>query len=133
MNGRYKVILAAVVLLGPLVATGDASRTFTFNVPTARVNGDPLPLNELEGFTVQCGTQSGGPYNYGIFPGANTGTQNQSINPGEVFTEGTYYCIATAIDTAARESGFSNEINFTVGRCETTDCRPNPPILSVSP
>ena len=133
MTARYRLILAALALLGPLAATGDASRTFTFNVPTERVNGDPLPLNELEGFTVQCGTQPGGPYTFGQFPAPNAGTANQSINPGDVFTEGTYYCVATAIDTEQRESGFSNEVNFTVGRCESTDCRPRPPVLSVNP
>ena len=124
---RLKVLL---LLLVPLAVFGAGSKTFTWTPPTERENGDPLTAAEIDHFQIECGTQSGGPYN--VFSTGAPGNSS-TIVASDVFSEGTYYCVARTVDNNGLESVNSNETNFTVGRCEATDCKPKPPVLSVNP
>lgn len=121
----------ALLLLAPLVF-GDVMKTFQMDAPVQRENLDPLPLNQIASYKVECGTTAGGPYNFFTMMNEATGQATESFSTGEIFPEGTYFCIATDTDTIGLESAGSNEVNFTVGRCAVSDCRPKPPVLTVT-
>lgn len=129
---RLLLRFAALLCLSPLVF-GDVTKTFTVAAPAQRENGDPIQLSELDSYRIQCGLLPGGPYDIHQFEQSSTGLEEEAIESGDIFVEGTYYCVATVTDIDDRRSGNSNEINFTVGRCEVSDCRPRPPSLSVTP
>lgn len=122
--------ILALLVLSPLVF-GDVSKTFILIAPTERVNGDALALDEIASYKAQCGIAAGGPYDFFTFDNPSTGQATETYSSGEVFPEGTYFCIATDTDTLGLISGFSNEVNFTVGRCAVSDCRPKPPVFNV--
>ncbi len=122
--------IAALLLLSPLVF-GNVSKTFTMNAPTARENGDALALSEIASYTVKCGINQGGPYDIFTFGQPSTNSAQETIVSNQVFPAGTYFCVATDTDTGNLESGASNEIFFTVERCDATDCRPLPPVLQI--
>lgn len=123
---------AALLLLSPLVF-GDVSKLFTMQAPTQRENSDALALSEIASYKVMCGMQQGGPYDFFTLDNPASGQVTETFVSGDVFPAGTYFCIATDTDTGGLESAGSNEINFTVGRCDVSDCRPKPPVLSVLP
>ena len=121
-----------IIILVPLLAFADVSKTFDWTAPTQRTNGDALALTDIASYEIRCSTASGGPYNlYTSGAILANGQPSQSFTASNAFTEGTYYCVATDTDTNNLTSDNSNEINFTVGHCDVTDCRPMPPILNV--
>ena len=129
-KNRAWVTLLALILI-PTVVFGLSAKDFNWQKPTQRVNGDPLAPAEIANYRLKCGTQPGGPYDFmtAIMPGGD----NEQYTTSEVFPEGTYHCVAQTLDTEGRESDNSGEVNFTVARCDSTDCRPMPPALSVGP
>lgn len=128
-----KILLRIIALLclAPLVF-GQAEKTFTMQAPTARENGDALALNEIGSYTLTCGLLPGGPYDVVSVNQSATQQSTETIASGTIFDAGDYFCIATDTDTGGLESRGSNEINFTVGRCDVSDCRPGPPTLSIA-
>lgn len=127
---RIFLRIIALLVLSPLVF-GDVSKTFTMQAPQQRENSDPLPLSDLAAYRVVCGLLPGGPYDTFQFDQNATGSASEAIATADVFPAGTYHCVATVIDTGGLRSGVSNEINFTVGRCQVSDCRPKPPVLQI--
>ena len=127
---RYFIRVAALLALAPLVL-GDVSKTFVMDAPTARENGDALALSEIASYSVKCGITQGGPYDIFLFSQPSTGQGQETVVTNDIFPAGTYFCIATDTDTDGLESGVSNEIFFTVERCQATDCRPRPPVLQI--
>jgi len=124
------VIRALALLSLSTLVFGMSSKTFTWEAPTQRENGDALPSGEIQEYIIRCGTETGGPYTAFRF---ETNANVNEYASDEVFDPGTYFCIARTKDTEGLISENSNEVNFTVGRCEATDCRPRPPVLSVTP
>lgn len=127
---KYFIRALALLVLSPLVF-GDISKTFTMTAPTQRENTDALALSELAAYRVVCGLLPGGPYDTFQFDQLASGQPTESIATAEIFPAGTYHCVATVADTDGARSGDSNEINFTVGRCDVSDCRPKPPTLQI--
>lgn len=119
-----------LVIFIPLIAFGLGSKTFNWTPPDSRENGDPMTIQEIDRFPISCGTQAGGPYDAFTF---NAAGNVSSFVAADIFPEGTYFCVAQTVDTNGEISRYSNEVNFTVGRCQATDCRPRPPVLNVSP
>lgn len=112
-----RALLIAAILPLLLGATG------TITVPTRMVNGDVLLPANIARSEVHCSLAGGQPVIKATMPGASTSAS---------WTEtvaGTYTCFATTTDTEGRQSAPSAVVNFTVGRCEVTDCRPLPPTL----
>ncbi len=127
---KYFIRILALLCLSPLVF-GDVTKTFVMDAPTQRENGDAMALSEIAAYSVKCGLLPGGPYDVFTFGEPSTQSATETIVTGTVFPAGTYHCIATDTDTDGIESGESNEINFTVERCQATDCRPKPPVLQI--
>lgn len=132
MTHRWRLTtVIALLVFAPLVWAA-TNKQFTWQAPTARENGDALALTDISRYTIRCGGVSGGPYTL-LYTVPATGQSSQSFRTGNDFVVGTYFCVATATDTALRESGASNEVNFIVERCDVSDCRPRPPVFAVAP
>ena len=125
----YSKLLIVAVLYSPLVF-GDITRDFRIAVATERENGDPLELSEIDRHRISCGNTAGGPYTL-VFEPDFAGTSPQTVTSGPDFTAGNWFCVGQTVDTDGRISVFGGEVNFTVARCETSDCRPKPPALTV--
>lgn len=107
---------ALLVLSTPLEANVTVDPTLEPNVtincamPVEREDGTPLALNEIAEVRFYSGTQSG----------VYTNTQNSSVCQlvvdATVLADGAYYYVVTAVDTDARESGYSVEKVVTVKR-----------------
>lgn len=118
---RTAWLFAALLLVtAPLWAAVD--KGVTWLPPTERVNGDPLPAGEIGGYDLECLTEGGAPV---YATGLPAGTTEHTT--AEVFEAGNYFCRMRTIDTDGRVSDWSQSAPFTVGRCETSDCRPMPP------
>jgi hypothetical protein len=95
----------AILLLLSLLLLLPTSKTFGAQVTVA---WDPVTASGLAGYNVYYGTASG---NYSLK--VNAGNQTSATISG--LAEGaTYYFVATDYNTAGVESGFSNEVKFTV-------------------
>jgi hypothetical protein len=127
---KYFIRALALLCLSPLVF-GDVSKTFVMDAPTQRENGDAMALTEIATYDVKCGINGGGPYDIFLFSEPSTQNSTETIVSNQVFPAGTYFCIATDTDTDGVESGVSNEIFFTVEKCQAQDCRPKPPVLQI--
>lgn len=111
---KFLILLLVLALFSPLYAA--VPNTFEWDAPTTNANG--TPLNDLAGFKIHCGSAAG-TYNttkdVGILNATATGGQHVTIPVNQVLTQdGNYYCVVTAYDTVGNESGYSNEINFTI-------------------
>ena len=88
--------------------TSLGSATLSWTAPTAHEDG--TPLTDLAGYRIRYGTAAGS------YP-----NQVQISNPGittcviENLPAGTYYFVATAYDSAGRESQFSGVVSKTIG------------------
>jgi len=80
--------------------------------PTERTDGSLLPLSEIAGFAIYCGTEPGTYPGRQYFPMVLTSTEF-TINKLEL-PAGTSYCVVTTIDKGDRESGHSNVVTFDV-------------------
>lgn len=117
---RVVLILLTLLITAPLWAAVD--KGVTWLAPTERVNGDPLSAGDIAGYDLECLTESGTPVYATGLPG--NATQHTTA---EVFEAGTFYCRMRTIDTDGLVSDWGQSALFTVGRCETSDCRPLPP------
>lgn len=119
-----KRLLILLLFVAPLVFA-QVPRTVTIERATERMNGDPLPLDEIAWHDIQCHVQGSEEPLFTIEgPAAGGATATPAV-----FVDGqTYVCQARTIDTGGRASPtWSVSAPFTVGRCEVSDCRPAPP------
>lgn len=120
-KARIAAFAALVVLTSPLVfAVGE--KTFTWQPPTERVDGEALPQAEIASYNIYC---DGVETPIWTQPNEPLGTDTW-IAPSETFARGTHSCFATTVDTEGQESDPSNIVNFTV-----SPARPLPPSLAV--
>lgn len=116
-------LILLLVLVAPL-AIGQVEKTVSLTPPTARVNGDPLPISELARYDIQCLVAGEQVPLFSIVlnpPGTSIETP-AAFDAGPI-----YFCRGRAVDTEGRMSDWGLSANFTVGRCEVSDCRPMPP------
>lgn len=93
----------------------------SWTIPTARTDGTALPAAEYKETRIQWGTSQAGPFNGGQTIVAGTAT---TITVGRT-GYGTRCYVATAVDTAGRQSAPSNVA------CKTLVAPPNAPVLTV--
>lgn len=123
--------LIATVLLGSLTLQADPIKTWNWVAPTAYENGTPIPGGDLEAYTLHCGMQAGGPYVASQVFEMQVSPSDEDMAFIVQGMPGTYYCAATVRSVAhGTESGYSNEVNFTV-LPESLGLVPRPPILSL--
>lgn len=118
---RVILVLLTLLITAPLWAAVD--KDVTWVAPTERVNGDPLPVTDIAGYDLECLRESD---NVVVYATGLPVTATTHQTP-EVFEAGNFFCRMRTLDTDGLISDWSQSANFTVGRCETTDCRPLPP------
>jgi len=120
MNGtRLLKWLITALLLGSLTIQADPFKIWDWTGPTLYSNGQPIPGTDILEFTLYCNDtsgESGPPYEVAIAlddPGAPPSQEDMApVVQGRV---GVYYCVSTARSSSYNtESGYSNEVNFTV-------------------
>jgi len=116
---KLKGLIIGLLLTVPLLL----GTTGRIEVPTRMVNGDVLLPAQISRSNILCSLAGGTPVNKATMQGADTtATWTETV-------AGTYTCFATTTDTEGRTSAPSATVNFTVGRCEVSDCRPMPPTI----
>jgi len=123
---RKLFILA--LLIAPL-AIAQVAKEPEWIIPIQRVNGDPLPIEEIAGYDLECYRVPSGEtvYTTGL---PATATEHATA---AVFDAGDFQCRMRTLDTDGLISVWRQSNVFTVGRCETSDCRPDPPQFIVIP
>lgn len=111
---RMIMILVGLAITAPLWAQVVMEQGVSYTPPTARTDGTPLPISELAGHTLHCGTSSG---NY--IMALETGVDGFIARAEIIASLGLewdveYFCALTATDTGGRPSAHSAEVNFTV-------------------
>ena len=91
-------------IAGLLVGVFLAIVTLSWEPPLTYIDGTPIDSTEVINYKVYCGSVSG-VYSAPLDVGAAL--------EHPISTAGKYYCAATAYNTAG-ESGFSNEVFFTL-------------------
>jgi Putative Ig domain len=105
-DGRLAASLPAYTI--GVQQTSMGSATLSWTVPTVREDG--TPLTGLAGYRIYYGTAAGSyPNRVQI---ANPGVTSHMITN---LPAGTYYFVATAYDSAGRESNFSGVVSKTIG------------------
>lgn len=117
-----KKLMILALLVAPL-ALAQVEKTATWTVPFERVNGDPMTLAEIAGHDLECFRVPGGQTIYSTGLPANATTHQTA----PVFDSGDFQCRMRTNDTGGLTSEWGLSNVFTVGRCEVTDCRPQPP------
>lgn len=117
---RKFLILAA--LIAPL-AVAQVPKTATWIAPDARENGDVLSPDEIAGYDLECTNVDTGGI---VYATALPPTPTSHATPN-VFDAGDFRCRMRTIDTEGRVSTWAQSPVFTVGRCETSNCNPQPP------
>lgn len=110
-------LLMLALLIAPL-AMAQVNRTVTIEHSTARVDGTPLSLAEIDRVEIECTSTAGGPVitTLVIVP-PNTVRQTDPV-----FTAGEYICRGKTIDNVGQESAWRDSNVFTVEH----PCRENP-------
>lgn len=118
---RYACLAAVLLLLAGLVLSGcgetasvggidtggGGSNTLMLSWTAPTTNEDGTPLEDLAGYRLYYGTQSG-QYSQVVTVGSFTTAEISDLPAG------TYYVTVTAYDIYGNESDFSNEINHTI-------------------
>lgn len=117
---RMILVLLGLAITAPLWAA--VEKTVSWTAPTQRVNGDALTPGEIAGYDLEC-YRTGGEviYSTGVPSSASS-----HVTP-EVFDAGDFRCRMRTNDTGGLQSAWGESNVFTVGRCDVTDCRPQPP------
>ena len=118
---RGLLVFLIFLITAPLWAA--VNKDVTWVPPTERVNGDPLPLAEIASYDLECVRTGTGEVIYN----AQLAGDDTAHETGAVFDEGEFQCRMRTVDTGGLVSEWGESNVFTVGRCETSDCRPLPP------
>lgn len=101
-----KLFIIICILAMASMAWADTNITLSWDANTE---------NDLAGYRVYRGTQTGGPYTQtgnDVLCGPNDTTCCELVDLG--VPDGTYFWVATAFDVAGNESGYSNEVTDTL-------------------
>lgn len=118
---RVMLVFLTLLMTAPLWAA--ITKDVTWLPPTERVNGDPLPASEIASYDLECVRTGTGEVVYNAQLAGNDTTHQTA----EVFDDGEFQCRMRTVDTGGLMSEWGESNVFTVGRCEVTDCRPQPP------
>lgn len=108
------IMTVAVLFSQQLLAANKTKLSWT--PPTT--NTDGTPLTDLGGYKLYCGPKTG---NYTVVKDVANIVEYLILNV--VSKDGTYFCAVTAYNIPGNESGYSNEVNFSIDYTS-----PNPPI-----
>lgn len=135
---RIFALCLGLLLSVPLYAA--ESKTFTWTLPSTRVNGDSLPLAQVVGSVIECGTVSGGPYDFVTYNALEAdlgqGGVARSFTSPEDFTPNTYFCRIGVVSQNPDDPGvlpdldpgeYTNELSFSVAACDTATCGASAP------
>jgi len=107
-----KKLLLTILILLPLTVTALPTQPKTMLVWTPpTLNTDGTALTDLAGFIMYCGSSSG---SYTITYDMPVPTQDSETFVNMGLPDGINYCTVTSYDTTGNESGYSNEVNFTL-------------------
>lgn len=130
MKRLFQVVVASV-LLGSLTIQADPIKSWFWDAPTQYENGQNIPGGDLTGYTLHCGMQAGGPYPASKVFEMQSPPSEEDMAFVVAGLPGTYYCVSTVSSiNHLTESGFSNEVNFTVLPGDLGFV-PRPPVLSL--
>lgn len=130
---RSVQLFVAAILLGSITIQAEPNKLWDWTPSTTYVNGNVISASDVQTFTLHCNTtpdEQGEPYEIAIAlddPGAPPSVEDMA--PVVQGRFGTFYCAATQKSTAFQtESGFSNEVAFTVAP-KDLGFVPLPPVL----
>ena len=111
------------------------TKDISWTPPTTFENGDSLVDTNIAQYTYRCSNNNGNTFDFYTVDIANTGSVI-TFTTDAVYMPGQYQCNLTVwaahpSDGVVRESDPSNDVVFTVGQCETEDCRPSPAVLQL--
>ena len=130
MKRLFQMVVASI-LLGSLTIQADPILTWFWDDPVEYENDQPIPGGDLTGRTLYCGMEDGGPYPASkLFEmQAPPSLEDMAFVVGGL--PGDYYCVMTVSSVNhLSESGFSNQVNFTVTP-GSLGFVPKPPVLSL--
>jgi hypothetical protein len=78
--------------------------TVSWIAPSTYTDGSPIQLSQIKNFNIYYGKQNGGPYSNLITVG---GSLNKVVIT--IPSTGTWYFVATTVDTDGKESSYSNQ------------------------
>ncbi len=95
---------------GPSIGGGIANNaaTITWGTPSTKMDGSALYVNEIAGFKLHYGTESGN-YTETIDTGFALNHTVENLSSGT-----TYYFAITCYDIYGKESGYSAEVNVAI-------------------
>lgn len=86
---------------------GSKAATITWGIPSTKMDGSALYVNEIAGFKIHYGTESGN-YTETIDTGFALSYTVENLSPG------TYFFAITCDDIYGKESGYSAEVSKTI-------------------
>lgn len=119
---KYILLFLGLLMTMPLWA--EATKTASWQIPTQRVNGDALSIEEIAGYDLVCQRVDGGEVVYTLTDIPATDTSH--VTPA-VFDAGDFICRMRTHSADGLQSTWGESNVFTVGRCDVTDCSPMPP------
>ena len=130
-----KKLLILLLLYAPLVMA-QVTKDPSWTPPTQYINGDSLADAEIQRYNYVCSNNGGATFDFYTADIPNTGGTT-TFTTDAVFLPGNYRCFITVFaihptETSERESDPSNQVLFTVGQCQATDCRPGPAVLQIA-
>ena len=109
MKRIIQTSLLLLIFFLPLLADAAEIKLIWGAVTT---NTDGSPCNDLAGYRMYLGDNSGGPY--AKISDVPVSAEPMYIYPTPPDSEKTYFFVITAYDTAGNESGYSNEVSVFV-------------------
>jgi hypothetical protein len=102
--------LVCTVLLMPTSGKADV-KTFSWKAPTARTDGSPLRINEIQKYIIGCSKQTG---QYDDLRAEAPGNVTTQQIANSFFGHGDFFCTMRTVDTADREGPWGNEVTFNI-------------------
>lgn len=130
-----KKLLIMLLLYAPIVFA-QVSKDNSWTPPDEFMNGDTLSDTDIQRYHYACSNNGGATFDFYTADIPNAGGTT-TFTTAAVFLPGNYRCFITVFavhptETIERESDPSNQVLFTVGQCQATDCRPGPAVLQIA-
>ncbi len=130
-----KLLIFLLLLYMPFVMA-QVSKDTSWTPPIEFMNGDTLSNSDIQSYHYVCSNNGGATFDFYTADIPNAGGTT-TFTTDAVFLPGNYRCFITVFaihptETIERESDPSNQVVFTVGQCQATDCRPSPAVLQIA-